>query len=124
LLAESPREPGNAIDDLRGGVHGRKTDNAFLQVNHNQGGDGIELCERHGFPFGRGAGRSFSVSSLVIRSHDIPLRLYQPAREIFHTAEGSRPVSPQGSGKGVAAGIVGSPAVMNPPNAGSTRGPN
>src|SRR5580704_1974920 len=51
-LAESPRELGGAADYLADGVHGRQPDNAFLQVNHDQGGNGIGFCERHVFPFG------------------------------------------------------------------------
>ena len=35
MLAEGTRELGSAADDLAGRVHGLKTDNAFLQVNHN-----------------------------------------------------------------------------------------
>jgi hypothetical protein len=50
-LAENARELGSAADDLAGRVYGRQTNNAFLQVNHDQGSDGIEFCERHGFSF-------------------------------------------------------------------------
>ena len=34
-LAESARKLGRSIDDLADRMHGRQTDNAFLQVNHD-----------------------------------------------------------------------------------------
>ncbi len=30
-------------------MHGRRSNNAFLQINHDLGGDGIEFCQRLGF---------------------------------------------------------------------------
>jgi hypothetical protein len=42
-LAESARELGGAFDNLADRVHGRQTDNAFLQVNHHQRSGRIEF---------------------------------------------------------------------------------
>jgi hypothetical protein len=36
-------ELGRSVDDLPGRVHGRQSDNAFLQINRDQGSGGIEF---------------------------------------------------------------------------------
>ena len=54
-LAESARKPRRLGDDFTGGVRRRQSDKAFLQVDHDQSGSGVELCQRHGthFLFGK-----------------------------------------------------------------------
>ncbi len=55
-LAESARQLGNSANDLTGRMHCRHTDNASLQINHDQGSSGVEFRERHLFSFRLGGG--------------------------------------------------------------------
>lgn len=43
-LAEGARKLSRTADNFAGGVNGRKTDDALLKVNDDQGGSGIECC--------------------------------------------------------------------------------
>ncbi len=50
-FAEGSGELDGPVDDLRGCVYEGQADDAFLEVDDNEGRCGIELRERHGVPF-------------------------------------------------------------------------
>jgi hypothetical protein len=59
--AESACEPRGASDDLVRGVRARQPNNAFLQIDHDQGRGVVEFGERHScFLDQRGRGVAFS----------------------------------------------------------------
>ena len=49
VATECVRQFGRMVDDFPNRMDGGQTKNCFLQVNHKQGGGGIECCERHCF---------------------------------------------------------------------------
>src|SRR6202044_3385197 len=48
-LAERARKLRSSGNDVADRVHGRQTDNAFLQVNYDQSSGRIEVRDRHNF---------------------------------------------------------------------------
>ena len=48
-LAECARESGGAVDDFGHRMSAGGGDDSFLEIDDDQGGDGIELCEWHFF---------------------------------------------------------------------------
>ena len=50
-LSEGARQAGDPIGNFRGNVRGRHRDDAFLHVDHDQGGDRIELGKCHRYVF-------------------------------------------------------------------------
>jgi hypothetical protein len=51
VLAEGARKASRAFDDFGGGLRSGKTNDTLLQVNDDEGGDGIEFCQGHGTSF-------------------------------------------------------------------------